>query len=234
MKHVIYKLTCRINGKAYIGTTVNLKTRLKSHAQSKYPIGRAIRKYGLENFSIDIIDGSNDKKIAFNQLEPHYISVFKTKGVGGYNLTNGGEGSSGFIQSPESRERSRQGSIGTKRSEESKLKMRLAKLRKTISAEHKLRISESNIGVKKSDSCKRLISEKLTGNKNFLGKTFTDEVKKHLSEINSKTWTVRNPDGIVITVTNMKSFCLENKLSNSAMSRVLSGKSEYHKGWTKS
>lgn len=234
MKHVIYKLTCRVNGKAYIGTTVNFKTRLKSHAKSNYPIGRAIRKYGLENFELEIIDGSDDKKIAFNQLEPHYIAFFKTKGAGGYNLTNGGEGSSGFIQSAESRERSRQGSIGTKRSAESKHKMRLAKLGTNLSNEHKLRIGKSNLGVKKSDACKKLISEKLTGNKNFLCKTFTVEVKKHLSEINSKTWTVRNPEGIIITVTNMKLFCIENELSNSAMSRVLSGKSKYHKGWTKS
>lgn len=60
MKHYIYKITNNINGKYYIGVTVDPKRRKQQHFSSHrgevYSIHRAISKYGKENFSFDIIE----------------------------------------------------------------------------------------------------------------------------------------------------------------------------------
>ena len=76
---VIYKFENKINGKVYIGQTIQkLSKRISSHkypSGNKYlPIDSAIRKYGIENFSITIIDHANslfgytEKKRTFNLL----------------------------------------------------------------------------------------------------------------------------------------------------------------------
>ena len=59
------------------------------------------------------------------------------------NLTDGGDGISGWKHSKETIEKCRSGNIGKKRSEETKLKMRLAKLGKPKSAEHKANMSKA-------------------------------------------------------------------------------------------
>jgi hypothetical protein len=59
------------------------------------------------------------------------------------NLTDGGDGISGWKHSEETKEKCRSGNIGKKRSEETKLKMRLAKLGKPKSAEHKANMSKA-------------------------------------------------------------------------------------------
>jgi len=40
----------------YVGITNNFKRRLKEHMTSPYPFGRALRKYGKEEFTFEFID----------------------------------------------------------------------------------------------------------------------------------------------------------------------------------
>lgn len=65
MKCGIYKITNLINGKCYIGQSVDIERRWReekyaahSERDEEYdsPKCRAIRKYGIENFSFDIIE----------------------------------------------------------------------------------------------------------------------------------------------------------------------------------
>ena len=54
---VIYKFENKINGKVYIGQTIQkLSKRISSHkypsGNKNLPIDAAIKKYGIENFSI--------------------------------------------------------------------------------------------------------------------------------------------------------------------------------------
>jgi len=100
MNGIVYKITNLINGKAYVGiTTKTLERRLKIHMTAKnekhLPFHRALNKYGLEGFSCDIlIDDEPWEELC--KLEKYYIKHFNCKSPNGYNLTDGGEGFSGF------------------------------------------------------------------------------------------------------------------------------------------
>lgn len=100
--HYIYKITNTINGKCYIGKTINPKTRWKGHIdpKNKSYISNAIRKHGRENFTFKIIESIQfywkpsklDIKKYVDQRESYLITKFNSYGLGGYNLTFGGEG----------------------------------------------------------------------------------------------------------------------------------------------
>lgn len=92
----IYKVTNCINQKSYIGLTINdAETRFKKHKSMIYSNGcsalyEAFKKYGVENFTIETICFSSNKKELMS-LEKHYISELNTVSPNGYNLTSGGE-----------------------------------------------------------------------------------------------------------------------------------------------
>ena len=63
MVHItgIYRIKNNINQKNYVGKSINIETRWKTHIYSsengsQYPIHRALRKYGAENFSFSILE----------------------------------------------------------------------------------------------------------------------------------------------------------------------------------
>lgn len=210
---IVYRITNIVNHKVYIGVTENFDKRCREHLCAAKivakPLYRAMRKYGIENFLFEVIaEGDRD-------LEMSYITEYRSKNPKyGYNLTDGGEGTVGYSPSLEARQ-----------------KMREAKLGRKLTNEHKQKIKAKHIGTKRSDETKAKIAKKLLNNKNFAGKTFTDEVKQHLSALKSKTWSLVTPDGEEIFVTNLRKFCLENNLSPSAMSRVMNGSQSHHKGY---
>lgn len=88
----IYKITNNINGKFYIGkTTRTINWRFSTHKSSsispKDYFHRALKKYGVENFSIICIkEVMEDDNI--DDLERHYIKWLNPE----YNLKEGGEG----------------------------------------------------------------------------------------------------------------------------------------------
>lgn len=93
---IIYKITNKINGKFYIGlTTTSLEERWKCHINSVWKVDRhlyfAMRKYGVENFSIEQIDSADDFE-ELGRLERYYIKKFNSTNQDiGYNITSGGE-----------------------------------------------------------------------------------------------------------------------------------------------
>lgn len=49
----------------------------------------------------------------------------------------------------------------------------------------------------------------------------------------SVSFTLINPEGIIVSGFNLRNFCKDNNLDSGNISRVLSGKQPHHKGWTK-
>lgn len=94
----IYKIENLINGKIYIGQSVDIQYRFRNHKSESFnpksnaydtAIHRAIRKYGVDNFSFDVIEECDQDKLL--EREIYWINYYQSFG-NGYNLTSGGEG----------------------------------------------------------------------------------------------------------------------------------------------
>ena len=95
---IIYCYTNNINGKKYIGQTINPEQRYKAHKSSAFNpkdseynsiIHRAFRKYGYENFTYTIL-AEADTIEELNGLEIYYIAHYNTQIPNGYNVETGG------------------------------------------------------------------------------------------------------------------------------------------------
>lgn len=83
----IYKIENLINGKVYIGQSIRIERRWKEHCfnSSDSLISAAIKKYGKENFSFEILEEVDDTE-KLNQLESQYIQRFNSLTPHGYNV----------------------------------------------------------------------------------------------------------------------------------------------------
>lgn len=98
MEKYIYKITNNINKKVYIGQTNDIDRRFKEHKrcgsyeENEKLLYRAINKYGIDNFSFDIIEGPIKN---YNEREIYWINYYNSfvanKNSWGYNMTPGGE-----------------------------------------------------------------------------------------------------------------------------------------------
>lgn len=114
----IYKLTNKINKKIYIGKSVNLHSRISTHksARPKYYIDFAIKKYGFENFDIEIIHYyenpmDNTELIA---LETACIEAYNSLVPNGYNIMLFGNSNAGIKRSEETKRRLSLAKMGNK------------------------------------------------------------------------------------------------------------------------
>jgi group I intron endonuclease len=99
--YAVYKIENLINGKCYIGISNNYKRRWREHKKSPYAVGKAIRKYGVDNFSFEVIYCASTFEHVM-EMETFFIKEYNSKKAG-YNLTEGGEGTVGRIVTPEQR-----------------------------------------------------------------------------------------------------------------------------------
>lgn len=98
---VIYLIRCLVTGKLYVGQTKQkLQVRFRSHLREETYIGRAMRKYGIENFTVEVIEECYSRE-QLNERECYWIVKLNCKRPHGYNLTDGGEGTSGHSCTPE-------------------------------------------------------------------------------------------------------------------------------------
>lgn len=196
----------------YIGQTMkDIYVRFKQHENAykrgvKYKLYRAFRKYGIENFSIElIIDLYAESKIQLKKkldyVENYFITKYQTYFYG-YNVTMGGEGFHFPSLTLEHREHiseslkgRKPGFVNREHSEEAKLKMKLhhaskrgilpmqgkkhsEETRKKMSEKRKGRVGWHK-GKKFSAETRKKISESLTGRKR---PPFSEEWKRNLSK----------------------------------------------------
>jgi len=96
---IVYCLTNLINGKQYVGqTTKPVEDRVKQHVRvakrmSRNPIHCAIRKYGIDQFAVAVLQSCNTRQ-ELNEAEIRWISLLETRKLG-YNLSEGGSGVKG-------------------------------------------------------------------------------------------------------------------------------------------
>lgn len=159
----LYMHVNKENGNKYVGITSQdppEKRWLNGKGYSKSVLfNKAIQKYGWDGFEHKILLrnlGESEAKC----LEKYLISILGTNDkVHGYNITSGGDGSSGLHHS-----------------EESRRKMSAAK-----SGEN-----HPNFGKHMSKETRDRIARRLIGNKNFKGHTHTDETIRKVAEAKFK------------------------------------------------
>lgn len=95
----IYKITNIVNGKVYIGFTSKMpaKERFYQHLSVAFCKNKnsylytAIRKYGKESFSFEILYQSTDRYYALEVVEPNLIKEYDSRNrYVGYNIKSGG------------------------------------------------------------------------------------------------------------------------------------------------
>ena len=99
---LVYLLTNQVNGKYYVGKTVSFKlhkylSNKRWHARQDATVGRneplirAMRKYGVESFSEEILSIGRDKE-HLSLLEKLWIILLDSRNPEvGYNILSGGE-----------------------------------------------------------------------------------------------------------------------------------------------
>ncbi len=91
----LYCITNLINGKTYIGQSVDTNSRWRGHrrdsADPKVPLHFAIKKYGAHNFNFEVIATCQGQDNA-NELETYLVSQYDSfvNNGKGYNATHGG------------------------------------------------------------------------------------------------------------------------------------------------
>lgn len=93
----IYIIKNNINQKNYIGkTSREIKARYREHIHrdinNNQPIHRAMLKYGIENFSIEVLEDSIPTLELLNEREQYWINKYNSLVPYGYNLNPGGDG----------------------------------------------------------------------------------------------------------------------------------------------
>lgn len=98
----IYLIENKINGKGYVGLSVNIQRRWWDHRSKSMtsnkkedldkPLYKAMRKYGLENFKLTILEECPEEKL--KEREIFWIEKLDTYRKG-YNATLGGDTPSG-------------------------------------------------------------------------------------------------------------------------------------------
>ena len=191
-KYYIYRITNNINHKTYIGQHKYCKSLLVEdrYMGSGVILRKAQKKYGIENFSKEIITIAMSRSEA-NVLEKYYIAKErKENNFGCYNVADGGQGGGqkGYHHTEEAKKRISETHKGRHVSEETKKKLSDYFKGKPCSEETKRKISEATKGrvpwakgKHMSEEQKRKLSEAHKGKK--LGPR-SEETKRKISEAN--------------------------------------------------
>ena len=197
------------SGHKYIGQTCNLQKRITSHKNIKNSrcsvFNRAIKKYGFENFDLEILKENLSQEEA-HKYEEYYIKSYNTISPNGYNLTSGG--------------------LNYTRSTETSQKMSKSKKGIKIHDEtSKQKIREYQTGKHRSDETKKKMSYSKIGENNHWYGKYGD---KHHS---AKQYIITFPDGHEELIIGLAAFCRAHDLNGSKLALVAQGKRTHHKSF---
>ena len=211
------------NNKQYVGiTSCDPKVRWKKGYgySDQLPIGRAMRKYGWDGFTHEII-ASDLSEIEAKSLEVKLISDLQTQNPDfGYNICAGGEGVTGWHPSSETRQKISEAA-----------KQRCGE--KNPNYGHKWTDEMKEIASKRrkgnySDKTRKKISEaakKRCGDKNpFYGKSHSEETKELISKLRRKPVAMFSKDNTLLqTYNSIKEASEDTGINKVAISNCCRG-----------
>ena len=226
VKSGIYKITNKVNGKYYVGSSKNIrglsygrwKTHISKLNKGTHPnsyFQNAWNKYGRNNFVFSIIEETSDLLIR----EQHYLTIASSEPDKCYNLSYSAYR---VDMTPDRR----------KKISES-LKGRFVGTRhpffgKSHSPSTRNKISKSQIG--RASPNKGVVMPFLQKEKirnSLLNK------RQEIGERLSKEWEFVSPDFKLVKIHNLLDFCKQNNLQANSMYSVFYGKRKQYNGWTK-
>jgi group I intron endonuclease len=162
-KSGIYIIKNYLNGKVYVGSSLNFSDRIKRHRADlknnkhhSIKLQRAFNKYGIDSLEfIPIQYCAKDEILIYEQYWINYFDSY----TNGYNSVPIAGNCFGYKQTDEHKRNISNGLKGFKRSEENKENMRLANVGKVISEETKDKIRKTLTGNKLSDETKNKLSK---------------------------------------------------------------------------
>lgn len=151
----IYLITHIPSGLKYVGQSIDIKGRWSAHSRDfRCPrLGAAIKKYGWNSFSKEIIELCDSSRL--DELEAKWIAHHNCISPNGFNLTSGGS-----LRIP---------------NEEARQKMSLAKKGSTMPAKTREAILAARLGSKNTPESKQKTSNKLKG------RVFSEESRLKMS-----------------------------------------------------
>lgn len=132
--YFVYKLTNKINGKVYIGMTLQnpIKRWKNGRGYNSAVFCQDIKRYGWDSFDREILI-ENAKREEAQEIEKKFIKLYKSNNPDcGYNVTKGGDGG---------------GMLNHNHSDCAKAKISEARKKAGFTEEHKKHISEAKRGV---------------------------------------------------------------------------------------
>jgi len=182
----IYAIVNELNGKIYVGSSVNIKDRLVKHKSAlnlnkniSPHLQKAWNKYGEDAFRFSILEECKEDMLIIREQAwiDYYDSMNKDKG---YNLKEAG---SHGKHSEETKKKISQSHIGIKHGDDAKRKMSLAKKGKpsprlgvVLSEDSKKKMSLAKKNFRHTEESKKKIVLARVGCR------FSEETKKKMSE----------------------------------------------------
>lgn len=180
----IYCITNNLTGLKYVGKCAKPVEKSKKYFGLGIRITTSIKKYGVENFSKEVLEEDFSNKVLLSDREKFWIKYLNTKTPNGYNLTDGGDGCQGMTE--ETKEKIRQTNrlkvgekssrYGKKNTTEHNRQLREINLGKTLLDETKEKLRKANLGRKKS---KESIEKTTRAN---IGRKYSEETNKKIRE----------------------------------------------------
>jgi len=147
MEGYIYLTTCLINGKKYIGQSINLRN-INTYLGSGIAFKLALKKHGKENFAKEVLLNNITCINKLNKLEREYISKYNCISPNGYNLDLGGTNNG-------------------RMSDATKQKMIKSKKGKPHTEKQRIASIKSHTGLKLSEATKKKIGDANRGRPSF-------------------------------------------------------------------
>lgn len=149
----LYKITYNVNGKQYIGVRKHINPLTDNYMGSGKMLQYAYEKYGIQNFTKQIIFTELNRQQAF-EVESFIVDKNYVKRTDTYNITIGGRGGWHIPDRQATNKKISQALKGHINSEQARRKMSQAKKGKpsprkgkTLSQETRAKISDSKTGV---------------------------------------------------------------------------------------
>src|ERR1035441_3904309 len=184
MEPCVYIFTSPSN-KSYIGQTVDFIPRINKHISEtnlgcNFPFHHALRKYGIEKFSVEKIPCEESE---LNLFERFVIALFK--GIGKvYNCSDGGGGMRGYVPTQEQKDKISVALKGKPKPPGTGAKLSAILTGRKLSPEHREKTIAALIGRPCSEETRRKMSAAAMGNKSNTGRIPSLEHREKISIAN--------------------------------------------------